>query len=151
MSDQAVLLLKWFSYEGIILAKGQLVNSYTFWTMANYTTVDCLSFFESDVSLSIEVLDLFESGISNSKMHHKDFFPSDFWSFHKPWNKHLENFPKNFIQIWLFLFKLLLLRSLNSRHQQNHYYLPTLLYMQTSIFSSLTHYTVKSILVQFFV
>ena len=28
------------------------------------------------------------------------------------------------------------------RHQQNHYYLPTLLYMQTSIFSSLTHCTV---------
>ena len=34
----------------IILAKGQLDHSYTFWTMANYTTVDCLCFFDSDVS-----------------------------------------------------------------------------------------------------
>ena len=31
------------------LAKGQLDNSYTFWTMANYSTVDCDSFFETDV------------------------------------------------------------------------------------------------------
>ena len=50
MSDQTVLLPKWFSHGGIILAKGQLDHSYTFWTMANYTTVDCLSFFDSDVS-----------------------------------------------------------------------------------------------------
>ena len=34
MSDQAVLLPKWFSHGGIILAKGQLDHSYTFWTMS---------------------------------------------------------------------------------------------------------------------
>ena len=33
MSDKAVILLKWFSHGGIILAKGQLGHSYTFWTM----------------------------------------------------------------------------------------------------------------------
>ena len=33
MSDQAGILPKWFSSQGIILAKGQLNHSYTFWTM----------------------------------------------------------------------------------------------------------------------
>ena len=51
MSDQAVLLPKWFSQGGIILAKGHLDHSYPFWTMANYTTVDCLCFFDSDVTI----------------------------------------------------------------------------------------------------
>ena len=36
----------------IILAKGQLDHSYTFWTMANYSTVDCLCFFDSDVTFN---------------------------------------------------------------------------------------------------
>ena len=49
MSDQAVLLPKWSPQKRIILAKGQLDHSYTFWTMANYTTVDCLCFLDSDV------------------------------------------------------------------------------------------------------
>ena len=34
MSDQAGILPKWFSNRGIILAKGQLDHSYTFWTMS---------------------------------------------------------------------------------------------------------------------
>ena len=34
MSDQAVLFSKWVSHWGIILAKGQLDHSYTFWTMS---------------------------------------------------------------------------------------------------------------------
>ena len=50
MSDQAFLLPKWFCLGGIILAKGQLDHSCTFWTMAYYTTVDCLCFFDSDVT-----------------------------------------------------------------------------------------------------
>ena len=33
MSDQAGILPKWFSNRGIILAKGQLDHSYTFWIM----------------------------------------------------------------------------------------------------------------------
>ena len=33
MSDQAGILPKWFFHWGIILAKGQLGHSYTFWTM----------------------------------------------------------------------------------------------------------------------
>ena len=36
MSDQPIILSKWFSYWEIILARGQLDHSYTFWTMANY-------------------------------------------------------------------------------------------------------------------
>ena len=32
MSDQAGILPKWFSNQGIILPKGQLDHSYTFWT-----------------------------------------------------------------------------------------------------------------------
>ena len=32
MSDQPVLLPKWFTHGGITLAKGQLGYSYTFWT-----------------------------------------------------------------------------------------------------------------------
>ena len=36
MSDQAVLLPKWFSNRGIILAKGQLDHRYNFRTMTNY-------------------------------------------------------------------------------------------------------------------
>ena len=50
MSDQAVLLPKWSPHGRTILAKGQLDHLYTFWTMANYTTVDCLCFFDSDVN-----------------------------------------------------------------------------------------------------
>ena len=34
MSDQAVLLPKWFSHGGIILAKGQFDHSYPFWTLS---------------------------------------------------------------------------------------------------------------------
>ena len=49
MSCQAVLLPKWSSHGRIFLAKGQLDKSYSFLTMANYTTVDCDSFFETDV------------------------------------------------------------------------------------------------------
>ena len=30
-------------------SKGQLDHSSTFWTMANYTTMDCPGFFETDV------------------------------------------------------------------------------------------------------
>ena len=33
MSDQSVLLPKWFTHGGITLAKEQLGHSYTFWTM----------------------------------------------------------------------------------------------------------------------
>ena len=33
MSDQAVILPKWSPYVSIILAKGQVDHSYTFWTM----------------------------------------------------------------------------------------------------------------------
>ena len=33
MSDQAVLLPTWFSHGGIILAKGQIDHSHTFWTL----------------------------------------------------------------------------------------------------------------------
>ena len=40
---------KMIPYGRIILTKGQLDHSYTFWIMANYTTVDCLCFFDSDV------------------------------------------------------------------------------------------------------
>ena len=36
MSDQAVILPKWSSYEGIILAKGQFDHSYPFWTTAYF-------------------------------------------------------------------------------------------------------------------
>ena len=36
MSDQAVILPKWFSHEGIILAKGPFDHSCTFWTTAYY-------------------------------------------------------------------------------------------------------------------
>ena len=32
MSDQSVILPKWFTHGGITLAKGQLGHSYTFWT-----------------------------------------------------------------------------------------------------------------------
>ena len=65
MSDQAVLLPKWFSHGGIILAKGHLDHSYTFWTMANYTTVDCLCFFDSDVKyalLPISLMRVYKKG-----------------------------------------------------------------------------------------
>ncbi len=34
MSDKAVVLTKWLSYEGIILAKVQLDHLYAFWAMA---------------------------------------------------------------------------------------------------------------------
>ena len=50
MSDQAVLLPKWSPNRRIILAKRQLDHSYTFWTMANYTTAVCPDFFETDVT-----------------------------------------------------------------------------------------------------
>ena len=33
-SDQTVLLPKWCTHRGIILAKGQLCHSFTFWTMS---------------------------------------------------------------------------------------------------------------------
>ena len=36
MSDQAVLLPKWFPHERIELRKGELDYSYKFWTMTNY-------------------------------------------------------------------------------------------------------------------
>ena len=36
---------KWSPHGRIILAKGQFDQPYTFWTMANYNTVDCLCFF----------------------------------------------------------------------------------------------------------
>ena len=36
MSDQAVILPKWFPHGRIILAKGQLDHSYTLWTMAKH-------------------------------------------------------------------------------------------------------------------
>ena len=61
MSDQAVLLPKWFSH------RGQIDHSYTFWTMANYTTVDCLCFFDSDVSLWTL---LYKSNVSHVHTYH---------------------------------------------------------------------------------
>ena len=51
MSDQAGILPKWFSNRGIILAKGQLDHSYTFWTMANYTYDTSTKFADSHVTL----------------------------------------------------------------------------------------------------
>ena len=49
MSDQAVLLPKWSPHGGIILAKGWLDHSNTFWTMANYTYYTSTKFADSHV------------------------------------------------------------------------------------------------------
>ena len=77
MSDLAGILPKWFSNRGIIFAKGQLDHSYTFWTMANYTTVDCLSFFDSDVSNLSSALHL----ISISWLYYENFINStSYWT-----------------------------------------------------------------------
>ena len=54
MSYQAVLLPKWSLHARIVLAKGQLDNSYTFWTMANCTTGSTTNFYETDFSISSE-------------------------------------------------------------------------------------------------
>ena len=53
MSDQAVLLPKWSPHGGIILAKGWLDHSNTFWTMANYTYYTSTKFAESQVNFCL--------------------------------------------------------------------------------------------------
>ena len=69
MSDQPVILPKWFSYEGILLAKGQLDHSYTFWTMpimifssvANFGNHPLFYFFSNDVSGGpVATIDVYE-------------------------------------------------------------------------------------------
>ena len=49
MSDQAILLPKLSPHWRIILAKGQLDHSYTFWTMANYTCYTSTKFADSHI------------------------------------------------------------------------------------------------------
>ena len=55
MSDQAVLLPKLVSQGGIILAKGWLDHSYTFWTMANYAYYTSTKFADSHVISNIPI------------------------------------------------------------------------------------------------
>ena len=48
-SSKCIWVAKWSPHGRIILAKGQLDHSYTFWTMANYTYYTSMKFADSHV------------------------------------------------------------------------------------------------------
>ena len=55
MSDQAVILPKWLTHGGIILAKGQLDHLYSFWTIPNLIYYPTLKFWYSLSTFNVTI------------------------------------------------------------------------------------------------